>query len=287
MTGVVLQDLAQSYVERPPIIALADVLASVWVQRVALDSEPYAHRTIPHGSVELSVELGSAPRLVGPQTVPVVETLAPGACVVGVRFHRGVAPVVLGLPASELVDVSTGADELWGGAADALGASMAAAASAADAAALLEHAIVDRLADAPPPDPLVLEAVRALLPWGATEVSAIPAELHISERQLRRRMLTAIGHPPKALQRMLRFQGFLALAHARAKTSRDLGALAAESGYADQAHLTRESHRLSGLSPGALLRESDDNCVDIHDHGATHIPLLRNRARRDPALMSG
>ena len=32
-----------------------------------------------------------------------------------------------------------------------------------------------------------------------------------------------------------------------------LGRLAAEAGYADQAHLTRECGRLAGLSPAALL----------------------------------
>ncbi len=35
----------------------------------------------------------------------------------------------------------------------------------------------------------------------------------------------------------------------------DLAAIAAEAGYADQAHLTRECGKLSGLTPAALARQ--------------------------------
>jgi hypothetical protein len=54
------------------------------------------------------------PRVVGPQTGPVEYTLAPGAAMVGVRLTPGAAPSVLGVPASEVVDLSVGADDLWG-----------------------------------------------------------------------------------------------------------------------------------------------------------------------------
>jgi hypothetical protein len=50
---------------------------------------------------------------------------------------------------------------------------------------------------------------------------------------------------------VLRFQRFLALAARDAAP--DLAWLAFEAGYADQAHLTRESTRLAGLPPAALL----------------------------------
>jgi AraC-like DNA-binding protein len=51
---------------------------------------------------------------------------------------------------------------------------------------------------------------------------------------------------------VLRFQRFLHAARA-AGPERSLARLAADTGYADQAHLTRESRDLAGLPPGALL----------------------------------
>ena len=65
-----------------------------------------------------------------------------------------------------------------------------------------------------------------------------------------------VGYAPKTLQRVLRFQGFLALAEAERTAGAadpDLAQLAFAAGYADQAHLTRECTRLAGLPPAALL----------------------------------
>jgi AraC-like DNA-binding protein len=265
----------QTYRERRPAAPLERHLTCVWVQHVGRDAPPYAHRTVPNGGVELLCELGSAPRVVGPQNHPTTEVLAPGATVVGVRFRPGAAPSALGLPASELVDLALDADELWGSAGAALGERLAQAGSPADAAALLEAEVFARLAGGAGPDPLVTEAVRRLTPGRADEVGTLSSSLHISERQLRRRCLTTVGLAPKVLQRMLRFQGFLALAHARGLERPDVGRLALDAGYADQAHLTRESRRLSGLAPRALLREAERNCRGSHDHSASYAPLLR------------
>jgi AraC-like DNA-binding protein len=267
----------QTYRERRPVPELAGRLSCVWVQEVPLGAAPYAHRTVPNGGVELSCRVGSLPQLVGPQTGPTLEVLAPGTTVVGVRFRPGAAPSVLDMPATELVDLAIGADELWGAAAFALGERIAAAPSPQEAAATLEREILARSIEAEQPDPIAAEAVRHLLPWQVSEVTSLTSQLYISERQLRRRCLAAIGLAPKALHRMLRFQGFLALAGQREHPSAELALLAAEAGYADQSHLTRESMRLAGLSPKALLHESELNCGPAHDHTASYGPLLRAR----------
>ena len=73
----------------------------------------------------------------------------------------------------------------------------------------------------------------------------------LGERQLRRRFERAVGYGPATLVRIQRFQHFLALAEQQPGAA--LSRLAAEAGYADQAHLTRECGRLSGLAPAALL----------------------------------
>ena len=55
------------------------------------------------------------------------------------------------------------------------------------------------------------------------------------------------------MTRVLRFRRFLSRID-EAGAAADLAGLAAEAGYADQAHLTRESTRLAGLTPAALAR---------------------------------
>jgi AraC-like DNA-binding protein len=268
----------QIYLERPPARALTGVVSSVWVQRVDPGASPYTHRTVPNGSIELSCRFGDEARVIGPRTGPVVGVLEPGATVIGVRLRHG-APVV-GVAASELVDLEVGADELWGRPGAELGERVAGATTLPEALALLEAHVARRLERASGPDPLVTEAVSRLMPWRAPDVGSLPAALHISERQLRRRSLAAIGLAPKVLQRMLRFQGFLALvqhalAHGRPPAADGLARLAAEAGYADQSHLTRESVRLMGIPPGAFLDEATRHCAPGHDHRASFVPLLR------------
>lgn len=266
--------------------ALASLVSSVWIQQVASDAEPYTQRNIPSGGVELLCSLGAEPRLQGPLTKPRFEVLAPGTTVVGVRFHPGAASPVLGLPASALVDVTLETDELWGSAA-ALGERVGAASSPEAALAVLQGHILGRIPGAPAPDPLVSEAVRQLR-WHRDDVASLTTSLHISQRQLRRRCETAVGLAPKVLHRLLRVQGFLALAQqalARGRTPAEggLAPLAVEAGYADQSHLSRECLRLTGASPRAFLAATEQACACAHDHAASFTPLLRSRPRH-PAV---
>jgi len=111
--------------------------------------------------------------------------------------------------------------------------------------------LLARLRDAGEPDRLVLAAADWLGRPG-TCVSALGRLLGIGERQLRRRFDGAVGYGPKVLDRVLRFQRLVAAAPAIAAGDDALARVAAELGYADQAHLTRECKRLSGLTPARL-----------------------------------
>jgi AraC-like DNA-binding protein len=131
-------------------------------------------------------------------------------------------------------------------------------------------------------DPLVGEAVKALMPWHSVNIDTLAANLALSASQLRRRCLHAVGVGPKVLQRTLRFQGFLALAQAGAVATGRRGAdgmagLAVDVGYADQAHLSRECLRLTGLTPRRLLGGDIDRCACGHEHSASYQPFLATR----------
>ncbi|HEY3715960.1 MAG TPA: helix-turn-helix domain-containing protein [Jatrophihabitantaceae bacterium] len=271
----------QTYVERRPAPALAGLVASVWVQQIAADANPYVHRNLPHGGMELVWHLGSTPQILGPATRPASDVLSPGTTVLGLRFRPGAAAAVLGLPTGELVDLSVPAGDLWGSPAVAL-AEQADDATPDDALLGLQRLVAARMSDAADPDPLVDDAVRLLMPWQAGAVRPLMTSLGISERQLRRRCLASVGLAPKTLHRILRFQGFLALvqsAVARGRTPTDdrLALLSAEAGYADQSHLTRECVRLTGVSPRAFLGDTHRNCACGHDHAASFTPMLEAR----------
>jgi AraC-like DNA-binding protein len=268
-----------TYRELRPRAELAAHVWTAWIHRVPPGAAPYLHRTVPNASVEISCPLGESPRIAGPSTRAAVARLAPGAVVVGARLRPGAAPAILGLPASELVDAEVDSDALWGPWAVELGERVAAAGTPAAAVAALQDGLVERLAGRP--DPVVAEVVSRLMAGREEPLEALTRSLAISERQLRRRCHAAVGLAPKPLQRVLRFQGFLAVVQAELARGRapGLARLAADAGYADQAHLTRECARLSGLAPGAFLRETRRQCGPAHDHAASFVPLLRRRSR--------
>jgi AraC-like DNA-binding protein len=270
----------ESYVERAPVAALAALVRTVWIQRTG--TEAYVQRHLPTGGVELHFPIGGRPSLLGPLRGHRIELLAPRTTVVGVRFHPGTAPP---LPAGldDLVDQRIDLESLWGAAAERLAEEAAGAVDAEAALARVQAHLLQAFRARAPFDPLLREAVRRLMPWSPVPIGTLADHLAISPSQLRRRCLHAVGVSPKALQRTLRFQGFLALAQAGAAPSgrRDadgLAGLAADTGYADHAHLTRECVRLTGVSPSRLLHGGVDRCGCGHDHAASFRPFLAVRA---------
>lgn len=217
------------------------------------------------------------PRVVGPQTGPLEQALAPGTIVVGVRLRPEAASSVLGMPTQALLDLAVGADELWGDRAHALQELVALATSSQQAAAHLERTVAERLADAPAPDPVVAEASRRLMSSRRADVGAMASSLFVSERQLRRRFQAATGLIPTTLHRILRFQRFLALAWTCEHPSTQVAQLALAAGYADQAHLSRDAARLEGRPPRRFLPELERRCGCGHDHRVSYAPLLRHR----------
>jgi AraC-like DNA-binding protein len=273
----------QSYVERRPRPELASVVSSVWIQRIEPGAAPYRQLNIPTGGVELTGRLGAIPSVRGPSTAPVTDTLPPGTTVIGVRLFPGVAGALLGLPADALRDTVVDVETLWGAAGRRLADTVHDPADVEEALAILQDQVLARTRPVGRPDPLVGAAVRQIR--GDVLMSALSARLDISERQLRRRCEAAVGLAPKTLHRVLRFQRFVAL------TQRDLAigarggrravaTLAAEVGYADEAHLSRECVRLTGRTPASFLANAQEQCACGHDHAASYAPQLAAAPRR-------
>lgn len=86
---------------------------------------------------------------------------------------------------------------------------------------------------------------------GAIEVAALAREVGWSRRHLSERFREEVGLPPKVFARVLRFERARKLLVLAERPP--LAWVAAECGYADQAHLTREWVQLAGSSPTAWL----------------------------------
>ncbi len=275
-----------SYVERPPVPELAAVVRTVWIQRTG--ESAYVQRHLPTGGVEIHFPVAGHPQLVGPLTRSQVEVIPAYTTIVGVRFQPGTAPP-LPTALDDLVDQRLGLAELWGSSADRLVEAIARTRRPERAVVLLQAHLVREFRSAAGVDPLVGDAVKALMPWHPVNIDSLATHLALSTSQLRRRCLCAVGLSPKALQRTLRFQGFLALAQAGVRATGRRGAdgmagLAVDVGYADQAHLSRECLRLTGLTPRQLLGGHLDRCGCGHQHSASYEPFLATRRRPPPRV---
>ncbi|MBE8522224.1 helix-turn-helix domain-containing protein [Amycolatopsis sp. H6(2020)] len=246
-------------------------------------------RIVPDGCVDLVVGDGSA-FVAGPDTA--AWSSEAEEVLTGVRFLPGRAAAVLGVAADELRDRRVPLGELWG---------WSLAERLVEGVWTPVSAVADRLADVPAPDAAVAEliarldagvarvgeaaaeigeaqfgssggkATRASAAFGGAgasraEVVAARAEDPglsgaVSERQLRRRFVQAVGYGPATYLRVSRFQRAVALApHVSG-----LAALAAAAGYADQAHLSRECRALTGLTPRRYFRQPSTVDVAVRD----------------------
>lgn len=88
---------------------------------------------------------------------------------------------------------------------------------------------------------------------GAPPVAEIAAKVGLSPRQLQRRFIEQVGLSPKLYVRTVRFDAVLDARDRRPDLS--WTTLAHRYGYFDQAHLLRDAHAFTGMSPSALIQE--------------------------------
>jgi AraC-like DNA-binding protein len=213
---------------------------------------------LPDAAVEL-VWSGRGLFVRGADTRPHAVGAFPERTFVAIRFRAGAAADVLGLAGSELADARVGISSIWGRAEMERLESQLARDTPTEAAALLEDVVESRIHCLPDP---AVEAVVRLLGEPNAGVRSLAERIGLSERQLLRRCVASLGYGPKTLERILRFQRFLGLVRSR---QRGLAELAAEAGYADQPHLTRECVRLGGATPATLLARGYEDVRFVQD----------------------
>ena len=240
--------LPPGYSEWPAPAGLRHAIACLWAQ-VSPDGGEREGLVLPDACSDLIWEPGRGAYVAGPDTGPVRTVMTGGTVILGVRFRPSAGGPALGVPLSDLRDQRVDLADLRRRDARRLTGTLdpdTAAARVLDVAASL-------VADGEP-DPAVTWAA-ALLADPLVRTEDVAAEIGLSLRQLRRRCHAAVGYGPKTLQRVLRFRRFVSRIDRGGPATRDLAVVATEAGYADQAHLTRECGRLSGLTPAALARQ--------------------------------
>jgi AraC-like DNA-binding protein len=218
-------------------------------------------RPVPFPAVTLAVDLGDASAVVDDgtgrrQRGSVAIGLAPrGLRVCGrdieclqVRLSPLVAHAVLGAGA-EASGAVVALDDLWGRDARRTEERLREATSWDDRFAIAEQALARRLDARRAADPEVAFAWAQMeASQGQVRVEEVAAEVGWSRKRLWSRFRAQVGLTPKRAAQLVRFDRAarrLAAGHGPAMA-------AAESGYADQSHLHRETIAFAGVPPSAV-----------------------------------
>lgn len=181
---------------------------------------------------------------------PVVIESFGGACCVQVNFTPLGARRFFGLPMSELADSMVVLDDVLGAQGLALREKLGNAPDWTARFDMAEAFVTARLENAAEtPLEIAWAYDRIIASGGRTRIGSIAERLGWSRKHLAGSFSNAIGIGPKTLSRIVRFNRALGLSR---QPTADWADIAADCGYADQAHLVREFRDLAGETPTAL-----------------------------------
>lgn len=250
-------------VERtPPPPALAPFVDFFWVLRWDLRGRaPHRQRLLTAPSVHMTFTSyltagATRARIAGVVRDEFAEELEDDGHVVGAGFRPGgFRPFLDGVPVSAFTGRFAGVDEVFGREGPALAGEIFAAREPEEGLALL----TDFLAGLRPVRDPSAERAAAIVERiaarpGLLRVGELAGAVGLSPRGLQRLFHEYVGVGPKWVIRRFRMRE----AHDRAASGADVdwAELAAELGYADQAHFTREFTAAVGTPPARYARES-------------------------------
>lgn len=232
--------------------ALRQHFSSVWFHTVPRNATGRSV-IVPDGCADI-VWCNGTVRFGGPDRQAKLEPVPPGTCVIGMEFQPGAAYHWLRIPVSDVIGSRSPLETFWGNEARKLSDWVAEAEEPDEIAQRIEIGFIDRSNTLPSVDAFartLFRAVRDRRDYSVSVMGQLMVTFGLSERTLRRRFNLAFGFGPKMLDRILRFQRFVALT--RLSGNGALADVAATAGYADQAHLAREARILAGMTPTEML----------------------------------
>jgi AraC-like DNA-binding protein len=247
-----------------PGAPLAAFVEAIWSVRGAGGYRRFV--MLPNGAVQLMVNFGAPHRVLradgralgrdcragwiaGLQDAPLEIESPPTSDLLAVRFRPGGAHAVLPLPLHALTNDVIEAGDVLGHRIDDLRDGLALAPDWAARLRIVEQWLLAQMRPREPDHRRIVAAVAALSLREGASVQATCERLGLSNRHLIALFRSLVGLPPKTFARVQRFHA--ALARLPAAASR--AALAADLGYADQAHFGNEFRRLAGVAPGDFV----------------------------------
>jgi len=247
-----------------PSPPLAPYVTRYWMATWDLRGQPpYRQLIVPFPTVQLTFRDGDEPLVRGVSRGHAVRTLAGAGGVFGVPFRAGRFRPFLGRPLSTITDRTLPASAVFGPDVRSVGgrrpptpvqvrpdqsAGLDSGDDLGELVARIEEFLLPRL---PAPDPGADDAAtivdRIAASPSLTRVEAVAADAGLSVRRLQRLFAEHVGVPPKWVIRRYRLREVTDRLDAGEPV--DWGPLAAELGYADQAHLTRDFAAMFGEPP--------------------------------------
>lgn len=224
----------------------------------------YTSEVLTHPSAHLTVESGAGERhgfalpaslLHGVVTRRFAILLAGKGRVFGVRLRPGGIGAFIGGDAARLTDHVVLAADIFGAEVDLLQANVLALDDDVDRARAADAFLLERVPEHDPHYEELLAVVAVMLgDRRPVSVEALARASGVSPRTLQRLFRRYVGVSPKWVLQRFRLQD--AVARIDAGDVVDLSTLAAELGWYDQAHFSRDFIDVVGLSPGLYLRQA-------------------------------
>ncbi len=255
-----------SYVEFAPGESVRDIALTYWGFSVrALPDPAFVHRVWPDGCISLTLVCidahgevaarGAGAHLLGVRQTPFEVPLYEGVHYWGVRFRPEAGAWWLGVAAADLKGRNVPAQTIVGDAVLHLADAVAPLEREGDVAACLDAWIASRVVSTDGIDEVVRSAVAAIVATdGRRAIADIAHDVGVSTRVLQRRFAASVGLSPKAFAVLRRGRSAIKRVVTDG-TGPDVGGwsgVALSSGFADQAHFTREVARLTRFAPNAL-----------------------------------
>ena len=235
----------------PPPAGLAPFVDFCWVIRWDLRGQPpHEQAILPHPNVNLAFEATGA-AVFGVDTRIFTRRLSGHGKALGIRFRPGGFRPFYGKPVFTLNDRVVPAHRILGPAADQACAAVMALAAGDDAMTEAAGALLGGLRPAEDPVADQVAELVALITsdQGLYRVAQLAEVAGLPERRLQRMFADYVGVSPKWVMRRARLHEAALRAEAGGPAAVNWAALAAELGYSDQAHLTRDFTATIGVPP--------------------------------------